>query len=390
MNSPFSRAVEEESLDPNSSVTSSSATSSSTRTAKTSLRRTFAVGTWIPRLFSATCALSHLVTPKVLLDEWIWYRLGSRVSPSALPEGEQPRTITGICGPRRRPYFAWYDRPSSSWKTCLGSLLSDISDEFLETWPRSGSMRSGRCWARTTLGRRTSGTASGSSPFPTPAANCYGTNQSPSPGASVRESLETMARRDSWPTPHGMGNDGARAAGPSGNELGNAVLRAERTSWPTPNAADWPTPTICGNYNRAGLSPTSGDGLATAVSASYPTPTARDSRDDGGAPSAQNRKTPCLPAVVAQKGQLNPDWVEALMGWPIGWSGLPHKARGPLDEERISMDGSLLVFFPEEVGFPTDGSASKPSGTGKSRRASLPHGRNLSLERPKTEEEETK
>lgn len=369
MNSPFSRAVEEESLDPNSSVTSSSATSSSTRTAKTSLRRTFAVGTWIPRLFSATCALSHLVTPKVLLDEWIWYRLGSRVSPSALPEGEQPRTITGICGPRRRPYFAWYDRPSSSWKTCLGSLLSDISDEFLETWPRSGSMRSGRCWARTTLGRRTSGTASGSSLLPTSVANCYGTNQSPSPGASVRESLETMARRDSWPTPHGMGNDGARAAGPSGNELGYAVLRAERTSWPTPNAADWPTPTICGNYNRAGLSPTSGDGLATV-----------------------NRKEDCLDADVAEKtpGSLNPDWVEALMGWPIGWSGLPHEARGPLDEERISMDGSLLVFFPEEPD-PTSGvSASARSATGKSRRASLPHGRNLSLERPKTEEKETK
>jgi hypothetical protein len=47
-----------------------------------------------------------------------------------------------------------------------------------------------------------------------------------------------------------------------------------------------PTPTVCGNYNRKGAIPTSGDGLATVV---------------GGA--------------------LNPPWVEWLMGWPIGWTG---------------------------------------------------------------------
>jgi len=36
----------------------------------------------------------------------------------------------------------------------------------------------------------------------------------------------------------------------------------DRHSWP---AGQWPTPTICGNYNRKGASKTSGDGLHTAV-----------------------------------------------------------------------------------------------------------------------------
>ena len=49
----------------------------------------------------------------------------------------------------------------------------------------------------------------------------------------------------------------------------------------------WPTPSVCGNYNRKGASKTSGDGLATAA---------------GGA--------------------LNPQWVEWLMGWPLGWTDL--------------------------------------------------------------------
>ena len=54
-----------------------------------------------------------------------------------------------------------------------------------------------------------------------------------------------------------------------------------------PRMKPWPTPTVCGNYNRKGASATSGDGLATVV---------------GGA--------------------LNPTWVEWLMGWPLGWTDL--------------------------------------------------------------------
>jgi hypothetical protein len=51
----------------------------------------------------------------------------------------------------------------------------------------------------------------------------------------------------------------------------------------------WPTPTVCGNYNRKGASATSGDGLATAVNNQI-------------------------------GGSLNPTWVEWLMGWPLGWT----------------------------------------------------------------------
>jgi len=39
-----------------------------------------------------------------------------------------------------------------------------------------------------------------------------------------------------------------------------------------------PTPTVCGNYNRKGASPTSGDGLITALRKMWPTMLARDSR----------------------------------------------------------------------------------------------------------------
>ena len=89
----------------------------------------------------------------------------------------------------------------------------------------------------------------------------------------------------------------------------------------------WPTPTVCGNYNRKGASKTSGDGLATAVRM-WPTPVASMSK--GSSPAALIRKNGrdrsndrLDHAVMASdSGQLNPMWVEWLMGWPLGLTDL--------------------------------------------------------------------
>lgn len=84
----------------------------------------------------------------------------------------------------------------------------------------------------------------------------------------------------------------------------------------------WPTPTVNGNYNRKGASKTSGDGLATVVS-KWPTPTAPSKNgvgrmDEWGGSNA--RKS--IRGYKESKSKLNPDWVEWLMGWPIGWTSL--------------------------------------------------------------------
>ena len=126
------------------------------------------------------------------------------------------------------------------------------------------------------------------------------------------------------------------------------VLRINATE-----SGSWPTPTVCGNYNRKGLSKTSGDGLATAVS-KWPTPQASDNRPratfastqrrmekgkqisleakvkwttptahmakETNAPSEHSRNTPTLTAQAG--GSLNPTWVEKLMGWPDDWTML--------------------------------------------------------------------
>ena len=86
----------------------------------------------------------------------------------------------------------------------------------------------------------------------------------------------------------------------------------------------WPTPTVCGNYNRKGASASSGDGLATAVRM-WPTPNSGNDKwggtmqEWGGSKNWVRKEMPDLAT-----GALNPTWVEWLMGWPIGWTDLQH------------------------------------------------------------------
>ncbi|HEY9814957.1 MAG TPA: hypothetical protein V6D20_04015, partial [Candidatus Obscuribacterales bacterium] len=100
----------------------------------------------------------------------------------------------------------------------------------------------------------------------------------------------------------------------------------------------WPTITVCGNHNRKGASKTSGDGLATAVK-NWPTPQASDNRDRGNlsSPAIKRRKAKgkqimLSQSVSSESGQLNPAWVEWLMGWPIGWTDLKPLEMGKFQE----------------------------------------------------------
>lgn len=74
-----------------------------------------------------------------------------------------------------------------------------------------------------------------------------------------------------------------------------------------------------------------------AQALAWPTPASRDWKDSGQEPAAQARKSPGLPAATVIAGQadpesrsttgnrlgsLNADWVETLMGFPVGWTDL--------------------------------------------------------------------
>ncbi len=234
---------------------------------------------------------------------------GSPVRTSPSPGGEQESTAPArVFGPNLPDSFASYDPATSSWRTSprcsparANAGTAHRSEEFSATWPRSGMTRSGRSYPLESSGHPTYESGSGSSltkeKVPTPRATDGERGGRGDLLAYVRTGKGS--RRRQWPTPHGMPKRGQRRRpGPSGNELGRAVLQAERERsqpLPTPNAVE----------ARTGAGYQKGKG-----SKRYLTLT-------GAAREIEGR-----PHDRAASGQLNPTWVEWLMGFPTGWTAL--------------------------------------------------------------------
>ena len=154
--------------------------------------------------------------------------------------------------------FANYDPDTSLWRTSQACLLTGW-EEFSETWPTSGTMRSGMCYRRQMSAHRTS--EKGSSSWPTPTA------------------------RD-WKQPgkNGRWRDGKLQL----DTLDRAVQQ-----WPTPSVRDHKGGYIGGRIRDGKIS--------------------RDTLDVAVQHTDNKEKT---------GGQLNPTWVEWLMGFPSGWTDL--------------------------------------------------------------------
>jgi hypothetical protein len=191
----------------------------------------------------------------------------SLVSPSPSPENKPLNWTNEIAG---LTPFVSFEKPSPSgvsWKTCPASCLPgmDISEPYSETWPKAGILSGGKCYRQQKWERRISETGCGL-----------------------------------WPTPFGLSANQGQGEG----EFGKAVR-----NWPSPQAAD--ANRFGADYARATRPGAGGDDLQTAVAkAMFPTP-------DANCHKAGERGT-----GTGGGGQLNPTWVEWLMGWPIGWTDL--------------------------------------------------------------------
>jgi len=157
-----------------------------------------------------------------------------------------------------------------------------------------------------------------------------------------RDIAKPQGKLPAWPTPRASTGGPDPESRATGKNLQNAV-----SSWPTPQTSEaksdtnqdraargkqvmlchavkqWPTPTA--NEDHAGLP---GGKMQKMLGnhpeiRAWPTPMARDHKDgDATADVPTNghlgRAAPRDP--TSHPGQLNPDWVEMLMGFPIGWT----------------------------------------------------------------------
>jgi hypothetical protein len=213
-------------------------------------------------------------------------------------------------GARWRGLSVKWDRASSGWRTHQ-CLFPEALPWPSVTLPRWGMMRDGELWERITPAPLTSETEYGY--WATPQARDHRTGEGhrfEDPNRS-RNLNDQVANPKFWPTPRN--NTGPRKD-PRHLSLDGAVKL-------------WPTLTVHGNHNRKGLSAKSGDGLATAVK-TWPTPTATQHK--GWSPGHNRADTDDRLDYTVEReahqagtgGQLNPPWVEWLMGWPIGFTDL--------------------------------------------------------------------
>lgn len=203
---------------------------------------------------------------------------------SASPAREPASTASGLgSGERWRGLLATFDPGSCSWKTVQHSLLADSASSSV-TWPRSGMTVGGRCYQRPTSMPRTCGSVSGSS--------------------------------GNWPTP--TAQDNAQVAGQYRNPRSGTTLGGAVRMFPTPKATDGA---------KGGPNSIHGSGSLSlpAFAARFPTPAASGYRTAGQPGMRRGQLTDPAMGAIGPGGRLNPEWVEWLMGWPVG-----HTASGPL------------------------------------------------------------
>ena len=195
---------------------------------------------WLRRLSGLTCEPSMLTHG---VASWIASLEDTRANPSPSPVRVSPTKTRATSGQMSLAFCESAPPPSGSLRTSAVICREEAarSSQSFKQW--ATELRR-HCLQRRKSALLIAGSDS-SSLLPTPSACSYGSNKGGAAGRAGKErpSLETMAR------------------------------------------TQWATPTVKGNYNRAGASATSGDGLATQVG-----------------------------------GQLNPTWVEWLMGLPLGWT----------------------------------------------------------------------
>jgi hypothetical protein len=210
------------------------------------------------------------------------------------------------CGQKWRGLSVKFDPASSSWKT-HHSLFPEVLDWSSLTLPAWGMMRLGELWERTTPGLPTVANESGSEQsWPTP---------------TVAEATKIGAQANYGQV--GLNNH-PRIRGMPERDKGEKSRGGTKTrqTWPTPRAGktsdekeeSWKARNADGQVSTPPLT------LAVKM---WATPQARDFRSGEGHRFENPERTKNLNDQAAQteaSGQLNPDWVEWLMGWPIGWT----------------------------------------------------------------------
>ncbi len=316
-------------------------------------------------------------------------------------KGRASSASMGNSGKRSEESFATFDPDGSFWRTFLESLFHTasqggdgiLSDEsgrgisflpdsglYLETWPRSGSMRNGSVSRRRMWVPRIR--ENGGSVWPTIRGHEVGGYQNQRDGSQV-QTVTGVAER--WPTPNSSEVDrGSNRRYIYGDNRTGRMLSTESENWPTPRSEDsescgasrlWTTPQDY-RSEQGGAAITqhmeehSPNLSKQVVYQTYPTPSAstatiqdmEQARFAGSDPrrpkysdcSRQDQETPkpgetSSPNVPTLPRRLNPAFTSNLMGLMWWWTRTEPISCAPQEmQSYLCAQRRLLRSFFEE------------------------------------------
>ncbi len=237
---------------------------------------------------SVGCRTGNWILPPSIqtLPSWMEDRSGDTLTSSAeaslvrtsalrrVNNKQESTESVPVYGENTPDSFAKFDPDGSSWRTSQTSLFSECI-EYSGTWPQAGMMRNGVVFQRQRWAHRTKETESGSSGnWPTPPA------------------------RD-WKGPPGKG---CQERGGHQSSLPAEV--SKRKMWRSPGAAD--------NRNRGNMSLPS---IQRRV--------------------AMGKQLNLAMLVDPTSGALSADWVELLMGYPMGWTRITNASDGNAESQEL-------------------------------------------------------
>ena len=309
---------------------------------------------------SGTLTTSSSPVPlKNTRDMSMWLRQAFPANHSALQERKKAKTTTGISGRKRSNVFAMFDPDTHSWRTSQVCLVLGTSAKSSLRWPKQGLMRDGVCSELTMSVPRTDVKGSGSRlPAKTPsAADAYTGNMKKDEfkfgnSGSLAQEVESgfLETHRMWPTPNTMDSMKGRTPeelkkqatynkGKWGPKLQTGNLR-DAVMWPTPDTQNHRDGSKLRKDNNLDQGGRHGVSLHHAVDHAekmWPTPTKSDHKGSGPTMVRKDGKLRGDRLDYATErnsdgsptgGQLNPNWVEWLLGWPIGWTDLKPLAMG--------------------------------------------------------------
>ena len=211
--------------------------------------------------------------------------------------------------------YATYDRHLHYLKTLEGflplleeNIKANFSMGFCRTFTNAGMMRNGKLYRLKTSERPISGKESGL--WPTPKTNCF-----KKPCIHGNGSFDLQTAITLWPTP---------------KACDFIVYISEKRIYPTPTSSMTTIQDMVLSFFSYN------DPQRPKYRELFPTPTLprpHDSNNTAGKNFPGHKQKDLTNVIASDGGQLNPDWVEAMMGYPHGWTDI--------NKDDVSMSNSF-------------------------------------------------